>query len=69
MQLPPMLKMRWDYNGIMVSYSDSSERSVGCIVISVKAKIIITIMAVVVFVWAQFAILIVQIVGMPPEQL
>jgi len=53
----------------MVSYSDSSERSVGCIVISVKAKIIITIMAVVVFVWAQFAILIVQIVGMPPEQL
>jgi len=54
----------------MVSYSDSGELSVGCIVISVKTKIIIIAIAnVVVFVWAQFAILIVQIVGMPPEQL
>lgn len=40
--------------------------SVGCIVINVNAKISIGIVFVV---WAQFAILIVQIVGMTPEQL
>lgn len=54
-------------------YGEAVTDSVGCIVIAeavqIKSTSIIIIIVNVVFVWAQFAILIVQIAGMPPEQL